>query len=491
MVRAELRSGDPGDRGARPAGDVEPIAASVVHGPQSTVADEAARAGSVDLADGATLITPALEPSADRDSNEAASFAATLISSSEPGDTHPDGDSGTAAVESWGAYDILDEIARGGMGVVYRARQRKLNRVVALKVILAGSHAGQEALERFRIEAETIAGLQHPNIVQIHEVGEHAGLPFLSLEFCSGGNLARKLDGTPQPSREAAAMVETLARAMHAAHQANVVHRDLKPANVLFTADGTPKVTDFGLAKKLDDQGQTQTGTIMGTPSYMSPEQAAGKHHAVGPTTDIYALGAILYESLTGRPPFKAATPLETVMQVLHEEPVPPVRIQPRTPKDLDTISLKCLHKDPARRYASAAELADDLQRYLNDEPALARPVGRIERMFRWCRRNPSRAAAALLGVLVLVGAIVVPIVLAVREAQNASQLAAEQKKTQDALDASLTATKLAQAAEKDKPTSCGSRTSIERGPGVPAGWWGSGSKVSMRSVKRPRSGAP
>ena len=229
-----------------------------------------------------------------------------------------------AAYEPVPGYDILGELGRGGMGVVYKARQTNLDRLVALKMILSGGHAGEGELARFRTEAEAIARLQHPNIVQVYEVGEHDGKPFFSLEFCPGGSLDRQLNGTPLAPANAAKLVETLGRAMHAAHQARVIHRDLKPANVLLTADGTPKITDFGLAKKLDDVGQTQSGAIMGTPSYMAPEQAGGKNHAMGPPADIYALGAILYDLLTGRPPFKAATPLDTILQVVSDEPVPP-----------------------------------------------------------------------------------------------------------------------------------------------------------------------
>ena len=214
------------------------------------------------------------------------------------------------------------------MGVVYEARQAKLDRVVALKMLLSGGHAGDAALARFRTEAEAIARLQHPNIVQIHEVGEHGGLPYLALEYCGGGSLEKKLAGTPLLPSQAAALVEQLARAMQAAHDKGVIHRDLKPANVLLAADGTPKITDFGLAKKLDEAGQTASGTVMGTPSYMAPEQAGGQSKEVGPACDVYALGAILYECLTGRPPFRAATALETLMQVVSEEPVPPRQLQ-------------------------------------------------------------------------------------------------------------------------------------------------------------------
>jgi WD40 repeat protein len=304
-------------------------------------------------------------------------------------------------------YEILRELGRGGMGVVYQARQTKLGRVVALKMILSGAHAGPDDLARFRTEAEAIARLQHPNIVQVFEVGEHGGLPFFSLEFCPGGSLEKKLNGTPLPPREAAKLVEELARAMHAAHRENVVHRDLKPANVLLAADGTPKITDFGLAKKLDEDGRTQSGAIMGTPSYMAPEQAGYKPDAqargIGPAADVYALGAILYECLTGRPPFKAAAPLDTILQVVSDEPVPPTQLQSKTPRDLETICLKCLQKEPRRRYATAEALADDLRRWQTGEPIVARPVGRVERLAKWVKRKP--AVAALVGVSVLAAA--------------------------------------------------------------------------------------
>ncbi len=300
-------------------------------------------------------------------------------------------------------YEILRELGRGGMGVVYQARHRKLNRPVALKMILAGSHAGEADLARFQTEAEAIARLQHPNIVQVHEVGEHEGKPFFSLEFCAGGSLEKKLNGTPLPPKEAAALVETLAQAMQAAHEQRVIHRDLKPANVLLAEDGTPKITDFGLAKKLDEAGQTQSGAIMGTPSYMAPEQAGGKSTDIGPAADVYALGAILYECLTGRPPFKAATALDTVLQVVSDEPVPPSQLQTKTPRDLETICLKCLHKETRKRYESAQELADDLRRFLDGEPIRARPVGRVERAAKWVKRNPlvtALVAAVVLSVL-------------------------------------------------------------------------------------------
>jgi WD40 repeat protein len=297
-------------------------------------------------------------------------------------------------------YEIVRELGRGGMGVVYQARQTKLNRPVALKMILAGSHAGAADLARFQTEAEAIARLRHPNIVQVYEVGEHEGKPYFSLEFCPGGSLEKKLGGTPLPAREAAVLGETLARAMQAAHEQHVIHRDLKPANVLLAGDGTPKITDFGLAKKLDEAGQTQSGAVMGTPSYMAPEQAGGKSGEIGPAADVYALGAILYECLTGRPPFKAATALDTIMQVVSDEPVPPTRLQTKVPRDLETICLKCLHKEARKRYASARELADDLRRFLDGEPVRARPVGRAERAAKWVKRNP--VVTALLAAVVL-----------------------------------------------------------------------------------------
>jgi formylglycine-generating enzyme required for sulfatase activity len=307
-------------------------------------------------------------------------------------------------------YEILGELGRGGMGVVYKARQTRLGRLVALKMILAGAHASRDDLARFQTEGEAVARLQHPNIVQVHEVGEHDGRPFFSLEFCPGGSLDKKLAGTPLPPKDAAGLVEKLALAMQAAHARNVLHRDLKPANVLLGAGGEPKITDFGLAKKLDEQGRTATGAVMGTPSYMAPEQARGESKAVGPAADVYALGAILYECLTGRPPFRAATPLDTVWQVLSEDPVAVTRLNVHAPRDLETVCHKCLHKDPAKRYATAAALAEELGRFQRGEPIMARPVGWVERGWRWCRRNPVVAglvaAVALVTVLGVAGIV-------------------------------------------------------------------------------------
>jgi predicted Ser/Thr protein kinase len=307
------------------------------------------------------------------------------------------GDKARAARETVPGYEVLGELGRGGMGVVYKARQVALNRVVALKMILGGAHAGPEDLARFRTEAEAVAQLKHANIVQVYDIGECDGKPFFSLEFVEGGSLDRKLNRKAQKPKEAAALVETLARAMHSAHQKGVIHRDLKPANVLLTPDGMPKITDFGLAKRLeDDRGQTHSGSVMGTPSYMAPEQAAGRVQDMGPATDVYSLGAILYDALTGRPPFKGATVVDTLAQVRNDEPLPPSRLQPRVPRDLETICLKCLQKSPRKRYGSAAELAEDLRRFQAGEPILARPMGRAEWLWRWCRRNPVAAGLLL-----------------------------------------------------------------------------------------------
>jgi WD40 repeat protein len=327
------------------------------------------------------------------------------LSSSRDAETLPVTQAGPApvAIPVVAGYEIEGVLGRGGMGVVYRARQSSLKRLVALKMILAGAHAGDRDLTRFRSEAEAVAQLRHPNIVQIYEVGEQDGLPYFSLEHLPGGSLAQQLNGIPWPARRAAELVEVLAGAVHAAHQQGIVHRDLKPANVLLAEDGTPKVTDFGLAKRLDAaSGQTQSGAIVGTPSYMAPEQASGRGKEVGPAADVYALGAILYELLTGRPPFRAESPLDTVLQVVSEEPVPPGRLVPRLPRDLETICLKCLQKEPARRYASAALLAEDLHRFQAGEPVQARPVGALGRLGRWCRRNPALAALIATAVLLL-----------------------------------------------------------------------------------------
>jgi tetratricopeptide (TPR) repeat protein/tRNA A-37 threonylcarbamoyl transferase component Bud32 len=303
-------------------------------------------------------------------------------------------------------YEILGELGRGGMGVVYKARQLRLNRIVALKMILAGDHAPAEATLRFMAEAESIARLHHPHIVQIFAFGDLDGRPYFEMEYVDGGSLADRLGGSPWAARDAARLVETLARAIHAAHRLGVVHRDLKPANILLSGEGIPKIADFGLAKCLDTEtGLTRTEWIVGSPSYMAPEQAGGGARAVGPAADVYSLGAILYELLTGRPPFQAPTVLETLELVRSVEPKVPTRLWRKLPRDLATICLKCLEKEPGRRFDSAAALAEDLRRFEASEPIRARPVGRPERLWRWCRREPAVAALGLALLAGLVGA--------------------------------------------------------------------------------------
>jgi serine/threonine protein kinase len=316
-----------------------------------------------------------------------------------------------------GNHEILGEIGRGGMGVVYKARQLGLNRLVALKMILAGADAGQRERTRFRAEAEAAARLQHPNIVQIHEIGEHDGRPFLALEYVVGGSLEEKLTGEPWPATDAARLIETLARAMQHAHERGVVHRDLKPANVLLVSGGVvnqPKITDFGLARRLPVRdtaaesptaqpaptAQTRSGAIVGTPAYMAPEQAAADSRNIGPAADIYALGAMLYELLTARPPFQGVSVLAILEHIRTREPLPPSRLLPGLPRDLETICLQCLHKEPTRRYPSAVALADDLGRFLRGEPIHARPTPGWEKAWKWVKRRP--AVAALLGTLVV-----------------------------------------------------------------------------------------
>jgi len=345
------------------------------------------------------------------------------------GETGPPVRRSDTPAPSLAGYEVLEELGRGGMGIVYKARQVALHRLVAVKMMRAGLEAGPDEVARFRTEAEAVARLQHPNIIQIHEVGEADGRPYLALEFVDGLGLNKYLAGTPQPPRAAAGLVEKLARAMCAAHQRGIVHRDLKPSNILLAGEGitppgvgvgagplpaladlVPKITDFGLAKLLPGEAgamtaneQTQSGAVLGTPSYMAPEQARGRSKEVGPAADVYALGAILYEMLTGRPPFKGESAWETLRQVINEEPVPPTRLQPGLPRDVETICLKCLQKEPRRRYESADALADDLGRFAAGRPIRARPVGAAGRLWRWGRREPVVAgllAALLLGLI-------------------------------------------------------------------------------------------
>ncbi|HVS34442.1 MAG TPA: serine/threonine-protein kinase [Gemmataceae bacterium] len=318
-------------------------------------------------------------------------------------------------------YEIQEVLGKGAMGIVYKAKQTAADRSVALKMILGG-FADEDARARFRREALAVAAMNHPNIVQMFDVAADEAEPYFTLEFCAGGSLAGRLRDASLPPAEAARLIETLARAVHHAHQRHVIHRDLKPANILLqTTEDTentekrqnsssafsvssmvPKISDFGLAKRLDDAGNTQSGAVMGTPSYMAWEQAAGKGKEIGPATDVYALGAILYECLTGRPPFNAATTLDTLLQVIHDDPLPPRQLQPKTPRDLETICLKCLQKDPKRRYTGADVLAEDLRRFQAHEPITARPVGFLERSWRWCRRKPKNAALIAAGALAI-----------------------------------------------------------------------------------------
>ncbi|HEV3446465.1 MAG TPA: protein kinase, partial [Gemmataceae bacterium] len=356
-----------------------------------------------------------------------------------------------------GGYQILGLLGRGAMGVVYKAKQRGLQRIVALKMILAGGHASEHDIARFRVEAQAVAQLQHPNIVQVYEVGEQDGNPFFSLEFVDGGSLNKRIRSEPQPIRPAAHLTMLLADGMEAAHQKGVVHRDLKPANVMLTTPrqpgssagssvafspsealyGIPKIADFGLAKRLEDEsGTTRSGTILGTPSYMAPEQAEGKIKEVGPLADVYALGAILYELLTGRPPFRGDGMWETLNLVRTTEPVPPTQLNPKVPRDLETICLKCLQKEQSRRYQGASALAEDLRHFLAGEPIQARPVSAVERTWRWCRRNPVVAGLLALFVLALVAGTVVSTYFAIESSARANQLAEEKVETEKQRDA-------------------------------------------------------
>ncbi len=292
-------------------------------------------------------------------------------------------------------YEVDAVLGHGGMGVVYKARHVKLNRPVALKMMIYGACATSSEQAHFQREAEAIAALHHPHIVQIYDVGETAGRPYYTMEFLEGGSLASRLAGQPQPAAAAASHSLTLAKAVQAAHDAGIVHRDLKPSNILLTADGALKIGDFGLARRLDvDQSQTLTAANVGTPSYMAPEQALGKANAFGPSVDIYALGAVLYEMLTGRPPFRAETAAQTQRQLISKDPVPPSRLNARVPRDLETICLKCLLKEPGLRYPSSVALAEDLQRFLQGEAIAARPQGRLGKLGRRLRRHPALSAA-------------------------------------------------------------------------------------------------
>lgn len=328
-------------------------------------------------------------------------------------------------------YQIKGVLGRGGMGIVYLAEQHGIKRNVALKMVLAGGHASHEVRERFQAEARAVGRFQHENIVRIYDIGEYDGLPYFSLEYIDGPSLSSKIDGKPMDPRESAQVLEPLARGLAFAHESGVTHRDLKPGNILLTKDGVPKLSDFGLAKQ-DEGGYdlSRTGDIVGTPSYMAPEQALGES-TVGPLSDIYSLGAVLYCMLTGRPPFLANKPTDTLIQLLHEEPIEPMKLVPSIDKDLDTICLKCLQKEPQKRYANAMEFADDLRRYLEGEPISARPISRIERVVRYSKRKPRQAAliataAGLAGILAIGGPLAAGAIYKEKQAAVAAKLESE-----------------------------------------------------------------
>ncbi len=348
-----------------------------------------------------------------------AATAATLLSGSSNPDAEPslpltvqDSERNPSSIEPgaklryFGEYELLAEIARGGMGVVYRARQVRLNRIVALKMILSGQFAGKADVQRFHTEAEAAAQLDHPNIVPIYEVGEHDGHHFFTMGFVDGGSLASRLQDGPLAPRESAKLVRQIADAVQYAHEKGVIHRDLKPANILLDRNGIPRITDFGLAKNVQrDSGLTHTGQVMGTPGYLPPEQASGHNAQIRETADVYSLGAVLYALLTGRPPFQADNAMDTLMQVIERDPVSPRALNPGVPLDLETICLKCLEKDRRRRYQSAAEFSAELQRFLDGRPIAARPVSQLEHIWRWCRRNPIVAGLiATVAISLMVG---------------------------------------------------------------------------------------
>ena len=356
-------------------------------------------------------------------------------------------------------YEVVSVLGEGGMGIVYKAKHVPLNRMVAIKMILSGENATREQLRRFQIEAEAAAHLSHPNIVSVYEVGEHQGLPYFSQEFVDGQSMSQLMRETTMSAEDAGRMLIPVARAIDYSHEMGVLHRDLKPQNILVAADGTPKVADFGLAKRLDadpEGDKTRAGVILGTPGYMAPEQARS-HDDVAPQADVYALGCILYYAMTGRPPFVGPTPFETVRQLLMSDPVAPSKLQPNLDRDLETICLKALEKDVNRRYATAGEFADELHRYLNNEPIVARPITRRERVTKWCRRNPRVAAltaiAASLLMCLLFGGLLSAFVI--NEQKKAEKIArqnaeASEKVADDQAELALDTTRMMLYEAKD-----------------------------------------
>lgn len=409
----------PPPRTEAPATKGVPQDATLASAPPATVPVPGALPGgtTAGLHADATLPPPPRDPSGDITlaQTQAPAFAPTdaTLNPDDPQvkefhKTAQDGAKGPAITTgaSFGHYELIAPIAKGGMGIVYKARQRNLNRIVAIKMILAGQFADQTDVDRFYAEAEAAAALRHSNIVAIHEIGEVQGQHFFSMDYIDGQSLAALVQESPLPPRRAAELLITISETMQFAHDSGIIHRDLKPSNILLDKKQRPLITDFGLAKQVTNQSQiTIAGAVVGTPSYMPPEQASGKGDQVGPWSDLYSLGAILYECLTGRPPFRAATPFETIRQVLETEPVSPRLVNPGLPRDIETICLKCLQKESSKRYASAQELADELGRFIRGEPIRARPISQAARFWRLCKRYPVTAAAIAAAILMLVTA--------------------------------------------------------------------------------------
>ena len=342
-------------------------------------------------------------------------------------------------VKYFGDYQILDRIAEGGMGIVYKARQMTLNRTVALKMIRSGEFAEEEEKQRFYAEAEAAANLDHPNIVPIYEIGEHQGQYYFSMAYVEGSSLAELIRAHPLPGKNAARYVKILAEAIEYAHKHGILHRDIKPSNVLVSVSDEPRVTDFGLAKQINrDSDLTASGQVLGTPSFMPPEQAMGDQKNIGRQSDVYSLGALLYALITGRPPFQADTAVGTIMQVIEGEPVAPRQLNPEIDRDLETICLKCLQKEPDRRYASCQDLADDLVRYQRGEPIKARPISGPAKAWRWFKRNPVVAGLTAATLLILLIGIVTTSYFAVSSSRYAHGLEQEIKRSQMASNAIL-----------------------------------------------------